>query len=467
MHGRPCAAKVFTDFELVSPASLFARVSSEQSLEFPLRQTRRTLYTASVFRPRVPALFIPPAVCMPQGTRVNSKKNGIAAPALVQESGENPEGSETPRAAADVDTSSSGNLDKGKGAVEEVMDADVGALCSAMKTAWTKEVVADEGAGKGESDAGCGTLETKQDTGDDAPANVISGAVVSHQDDESDVGEDGQETGDEEEGTEVEEEGSGSDGDDGDDDDDDDDDEWEPESNKAGDVKPQSACAAGAAAGAAVGGTAEFTADDFPTLGGSAAPKPAATPAPTPLTAPSSVVTPSEASSWSLMARSNPAPFQIPVKADPTPLPAAAPVEPETTAGHFEKGGVAAAAGAAPTDAPRPDGAKVGTSRILSTAAGFGVSGGGADDDDGEGWVNPSNIKRHKAAGIGLNGPMQSQKKGGRGAGGVAAATVASKCHAGCVTTDFAMQNVILQVIFLSRAWTVLLRPLCTVWYIT
>ncbi len=155
-------------------------------------------------------------------------------------------------------------------------------------------------------------------------------------------------------------------------------------------------------------------------------------------------------SSWSLMARSNPAPFKIPAKADPAPLPAAAaPASPppDDSAGRFSASGGAVSAAAAatnPASRQRPDGAKPGTSRILSTAAAFGVSGGGAEEDDGEGWVNPSNIKSQKAAGIGLNGPSQSQTKGRGGA--AAASMVASQCRAGCVTTDFAMQNVILQV---------------------
>lgn len=147
------------------------------------------------------------------------------------------------------------------------------------------------------------------------------------------------------------------------------------------------------------------------------------------------------------MARSNPAPFKVPVKADPAPLPAATPAAAAAaasplgdSAGHFSSSG--AASGAASSSRPRPDGAKAGTSRILSTAAAFGVTGGGAEDDDGEGWVNPSNIKSQKAVGIGLGGPSQSQTKGRYGGGNAAA----SKCRAGCVTTDFAMQNVLLQV---------------------
>ncbi|CAN0344747.1 unnamed protein product, partial [Ectocarpus fasciculatus] len=172
-------------------------------------------------------------------------------------------------------------------------------------------------------------------------------------------------------------------------------------------------------------------------------PPPAATATATKAAAPADEPT----SSWSLMARSNPAPFKVPAKVDPAPLPAAAAPPPTTaddTAGHFTTGGAASrgAAAAASADRPRPDGAKPGTSRIMSTAAAFGVSAGGADNDDGEGWVNPSNIKSQKAAGIGLNGPSQTQRKGRH----KSRSTVASQCRAGCVTTDFAMQNVILQV---------------------
>lgn len=238
---------------------------------------------------------------------------------------------------------------------------------------------------------------------------------------------------------------------DDDEDSDNSDDEWEPEGNLA-DAENTSPTEAKSHDG----GKATFTADDFPTLGGSRSPPlPSATAgaAAAAATAPapgSSPTAPASASSWSLMARSNPAPFKIPAKRDPAPLPAAAPpataaLSSDTSPGHFSVRG-----GAAGGDRPRPDGAKVGTSRILSTAAAFGVSGGGAEEDDGEGWVNPSNIKSQKAAGIGLNGPSQTQRTGGRrGSGGAAAAgrgTMAGKCRAGCVTTDFAMQNVILQV---------------------
>lgn len=231
-----------------------------------------------------------------------------------------------------------------------------------------------------------------------------------------------------------------------------DDDEWEPEGASA--EKATSGDAATAS-------SAPFSADDFPSLGGgksvpvpAAAPAAAATSTSSPSLPPAATATkatsPADAppSSWSLMARSNPAPFKVPAKADPAPLPAAAAPPPTTaddTAGHFATSGAAsldAAATAAAADRRRPDGAKPGTSRIMSTAAAFGVSGGGAEDDDGEGWVNPSNIKSQKAAGIGLNGPSQTQRKGSH----KGRSTVTSQCRAGCVTTDFAMQNVILQV---------------------
>ncbi|CAN0283434.1 unnamed protein product, partial [Hapterophycus canaliculatus] len=221
---------------------------------------------------------------------------------------------------------------------------------------------------------------------------------------------------------------------------DDDDDDWEPEGSDAGQEK---------AAADATATNEPFSAEDFPTLGGKSGPvAPAAavpsTPPPAAQGLPSPAAAP--ASSWSLMARSNPAPFKVPAKVDPTPLPAAeAPASTSDSAGHFSTSGAAASA----ASWPRPDGAKAGTSRILSTAAAFGVSGGGGEDDDGEGWVNPSNIKSQKAAGIGLNGPVQSLTKGrgGRGGGPAhAVSAVSSQCRAGCVTTDFAMQNVILQV---------------------
>lgn len=229
---------------------------------------------------------------------------------------------------------------------------------------------------------------------------------------------------------------------------DDDDDDWEPENAMAGQTnedgaRKQPPGVSWAPTDTEVTEEASFTADDFPALGGegeTAAPAPHSVP-----TAPASTteepVSASSASasssSWSLMARSNPAPFKAKIKADPAPLPAAATPIPDEDS---EPTRISSGVGAEATRA-RPDGAAVGSSRILNTASGFGVTSGAAKEDDGEGWVNPSNIKSRRMAGLGLNGPSQSQHKGA--APGSAAG---SKCRAGCVTTDFAMQNVILQV---------------------
>lgn len=304
-------------------------------------------------------------------------------------------------------------------------------LCAAVKQAWTDEVVAVAEDEQGGGGGGGGEKEEGSDGSSGGEEEVEEVGVPEERADQS---------GDDSEDDLSDDAG--------------DDDEWEPDGGGNADEESS----AGATTSPA---NAPFSADDFPTLGSGnsppAAPAPAAaqvlSPAPASAPAPAPA-TDGPASSWSLMARSNPAPFKVPVKADPAPLPAATPAAaaaasaaspPADSAGHFSSSGaVPAAAAGATSGRPRPDGAKVGTSRILSTAAAFGVVGGGAEDDDGEGWVNPSNIKSQKAAGIGLGGPSQSQTKGHYGGGGKAA--LASKCRAGCVTTDFAMQNVLLQV---------------------
>lgn len=304
-------------------------------------------------------------------------------------------------------------------------------LCTAIKHASTDDVDVAHKEGDGDARLG-GSHQEEGEENEDGEGESDSDSDSASDDENEEFGERGGEQGKEED------EESNGDEDEGDDED------WEPEGDSAAQGNPEEG-----ATTTATTTNKPFSADDFPTLGGPAAQAVAAPPQAPADDAP--------ASSWSLMARSNPAPFKVPAKADPAPLPAAeAPASTaDPAAGHFSTsggGGAAAAAAAAVNPRPRPDGAKVGTSRILSTAAAFGVSGGGGEDDDGEGWVNPSNIKSQKAAGIGLNGPSQSLTKARGGArGGAGVSAVSSQCRAGCVTTDFAMQNVILQVGFLLR----------------
>lgn len=379
-----------------------------------------------------------------QGTRVNGKPKGVAAPVLAptknaqgevtakvipDASGQDPAVTNVVDAASSSGGSGEKDVTAAAGRNQTTNKAgEVDYLCAAVKRAWTDEVgvvAADDGK---EQSGGVGEEIEKE------------GGVEEDSD-----GASGEDDGVEEEGATEEDAEESSD----DVDDVGDDDEWEPEENNAGGGKSTAAAAVTTTAA-----TAPFSADDFPTLGGgnahvAPASAAAATSAPTPSAeaevAAAAAPTEACASSWSHMARSNPAPFKVPAKADPAPLPAAAPSA-AATSPLIDAGGMFSTSGAsAAADGPRPDGAKVGTSRILSTAAGFGVSGGGAEDDDGEGWVTPSNIKSQKAVGIGLNGPSQSQAKGRHGGQGAIGA-VASKCRAGCVTTDFAMQNVILQV---------------------
>ncbi|CAM9372737.1 unnamed protein product [Chrysoparadoxa australica] len=131
-----------------------------------------------------------------------------------------------------------------------------------------------------------------------------------------------------------------------------------------------------------------------------------------------------------------------------------------------------------------PDAAGSGTSRILVGGGFAGVTGGNAGDgdagehDDGVGWVNPDNIAMCRAHGIGLTGPSQqivaATEKPPAASSIPAAAKSAepekteaeaaeelrqlrkakkrakkrarAQCKAGCVTTDFAMQNVLLHM---------------------
>ncbi|CAM9362144.1 unnamed protein product [Ectocarpus sp. 13 AM-2016] len=375
------------------------------------------------------------------GAKVNSNPKGVSAPTLAPANDATEEASAKVLADAtlkdaatttgDVNTAAAAAAaDSGKpseqepdapaaavGRKEKEAAGEVESLCTAVKQAWTDDVGA---AGDGHGSAA--RNDNDEDEGESEGSD--SGSASNGDGEEEEEEKDGDDAGE--------------------------DDEWEPEGDGVEKAK---------SGDAATTVSAPFSADDFPSLGGGkSVPVPAAAPAaatastsspslpPAATAAKAAAPADSPTSSWSLMARSNPAPFKVPAKADPAPLPAAA-APPRATdddpAGHFATSG-AASPGAATTaaDRPRPDGAKPGTSRIMSTAAAFGVSAGGADDDDGEGWVNPSNIKSQKAAGIGLNGPSQTQRKGSH----KGRSTVASQCRAGCVTTDFAMQNVILQV---------------------
>ncbi|CAM9129133.1 unnamed protein product [Ectocarpus sp. 12 AP-2014] len=377
------------------------------------------------------------------GTKVNSNPKGVSAPTLAPAKDATEEASAKVHAGAtleeaatttgDVNTAAAA-ADSGKPTEEELdtpaatairrkekeATEEVESLCTAVKQAWTDDVGA---AG----DAHGPAAENENDEGEGESEGSDSGSASNGDGEEEE--EDSDDVGD--------------------------DDDWEPEGAGAenGAEKAQSGDDTATAA------SAPFSADDFPSLGGGkSVPVPAAAPAAAaastsspslpPAATAAKATAPADAptSSWSLMARSNPAPFKVPAKADPAPLPAAAApplATDDDSAGHFATSGAASpGAATAAADRPRPDGAKPGTSRIMSTAAAFGVSAGGADDDDGEGWVNPSNIKSQKAAGIGLNGPSQTQRKGSH----KGRSTVASQCRAGCVTTDFAMQNVILQV---------------------
>ena len=462
---------------------------------------------------------------------MNNKNKGVSTTAL-----EPPQKSRQPaditkpvdEGAGGVDASSRKPIHGGKPVEkgteikgETEVGADVESLCEGVKTAWTKDVIADEqggdnvvrgriaeedvmdcpsggsdtrgsggggdrvgggmSAGAGQDDGLC-LAEEKEDKeveldkgekeqmesggGDDRMGGKMStGAgqggsrLVEKENEDEEVeleeGEEKLEDGTSVAGGKHEVEGGGEDiehhddGDDvdvdgGDDCSDDDeasdvdagdrdgDDEWEPEGEiSAGDEASRTP------PGATAVGDAAFAAEDFPVLGMGQDNSTTSAPLPTPV--PSASRSAKEERSWSLMARSNPAPFKVPPKHDPTPLPAAAPVEHHAQTSVMDS--VNGKKGWPPGSGhKRPDGAKAGTSRILSSSAAFGVSSGGVgnEDDDGKGWVTPSNIKSHKAAGFGLFGPSQFQRKG--------PVASSSQCRAGCVTTDFAMQNVILQV---------------------
>lgn len=344
-------------------------------------------------------------------------------------------------------------------------EVEMDSLCSAVKKAWTEDAAdAEEIVKKIPGAAPLASTATPiapSDSDKEGVAPVAMAKDVVNAGDLEDTAEGEAEDGGEE-GEEISESEGG-----------DDDDEWEPEDNTSakGDKVDQSRSRSGSPRSGATASPKEevsFTADDFPSLGGreggaeglaQAVPRDATTSAAdfseTPSSSPAAPSA-SAPSSWSLMARSNPAPFKIPAKPDPTPLPASTYLTKsgsDTPATSTLLPQAVAGAGASKVDQSRLDGAKTGTSRILGTSATMGVSTKGAEDDDGQGWVNPSNIKSQKVAGIGLHGPSQKQIKGGRRGGSGQKTTVSSKCRVGCVTTDFAMQNVLLQVGCSSRTY--------------
>ena len=61
-----------------------------------------------------------------------------------------------------------------------------------------------------------------------------------------------------------------------------------------------------------------------------------------------------------------------------------------------------------------------------------------AEEDDGENWISPSNVTSARATGQGMLGGGRTQ--------GVKSAAVVSTTKVACVTTDFSMENVVLQM---------------------
>ena len=60
-----------------------------------------------------------------------------------------------------------------------------------------------------------------------------------------------------------------------------------------------------------------------------------------------------------------------------------------------------------------------------------------SDEDDGEGeWITPSNVAMHKSRAIGLLPEEDAKRKKGP----------VKQIEVGCMTADFAMQNVLLQM---------------------
>lgn len=280
-------------------------------------------------------------------------------------------------------------------------DTEIQLLCTQIKRAWTTEL-ANEAA----QDGSAAEVVTNED-----PESIKdSGSTGDGERNPSEQGESEAEAGKVAEDSCVEQAREKE----GEDEECSDEDEWEP-SNPDVDAEDTTQVSAEVKTGS----SEPFTAEDFPCLAENSSTDP---------TASSSQVA-ARVASWSTMARSNPAPFKATVKPDPASIPMGIvaderpPVEVSTHRG---------------TPAPRSDVANPSASRILSNAASFGVSGGGADQDDGKGWVNPSNIAAHKRMGLELSEYGQKQQTG--------SAPRANKCRAGCVTTDFAIQNVLLQV---------------------
>ncbi|CAM9726795.1 unnamed protein product [Discosporangium mesarthrocarpum] len=379
------------------------------------------------------------------GSRANGtntgRDTGHTAAATQEKNTATPNGSTTPCSAVDLSlqavTHSQGPQEGGEGRLD----------LETVVVSGGKEAVTEEEAGKGADDGDVDSLcsAVREAWKDETRGGGGMGGEGEGVEDEEEEGEgEGLEDPQEEEGAGEEAEGEEDGGESGDEEDDD----WEPEDTR-------NAAAAGKEALESTVTNVGFSAtkDDFPALGGGATSESATS---TTAGMPGANVT-EPAISWSLMARSNPAPFKAGPKPDPAPLkPTAeavaaivsgegsgvgdlvAPTEPATEEGESQRGEKEEGA-----RQRYPGRGAVGSSRILGMGAVFGTCSDGVEDDDGEGWVNPSNFRSQKAAGIELDGPSQRHRKGGPGGG---ARRGRGLCRAGCVTTDFAMQNVLLQV---------------------
>jgi len=85
---------------------------------------------------------------------------------------------------------------------------------------------------------------------------------------------------------------------------------------------------------------------------------------------------------------------------------------------------------------PLPPPEKLSSAASKSKIIGFGGGAVNSLEDDGQGWINPTNINAHRMQGGGLTTGK------GKGSG----APPPLKTKAGCATTDYAMQNVLVQI---------------------
>jgi RNA-binding protein NOB1 len=189
-----------------------------------------------------------------------------------------------------------------------------------------------------------------------------------------------------------------------------------------------------------------------------AAPTPTPTPPPPPASSSSSSSTVKAGFSWASAVKataSKPPPpanavaarRQRQAEAEGTP---AIPLELENLSLNEKEDHFGATGSAANTTATKKSGGEV-TSRFLGGAGRDAATHGGGqeEEDDGEGWISVENIKAVRAKGTeSLFGARKgdgytgvSLGEGGREGGGVPPAPVVA-----CVTTDFGMQNVLLQM---------------------